>query len=146
MSKHFNTATDNLLVTVKNPTDEQLANLENTLEELELPRNHHGFPFTITSGLRPAKKKYSQHQDGYAVDFVPSHDIDKVFAWIFKFCQYDQLILETKTVVIGSKKFTYRWIHMSLKPGHNRHEALTISIVSTNGKETTTVRRYELPK
>jgi len=146
MSKHFNTSIDKLLVTVEHPTVEQLQRLEYTLNELELPRNHFNFSFVITSGLRPPKKKYSQHQDGYAADFVPVRDIGVVFEWMCKFCQYDQIILETKSVIRKGRKVTYKWIHLSLKKSNNRHEALVATIVVVDGKETTTYERYELHK
>lgn len=142
MSKHFNMDDDDQLVTVDNPTEEQLLRLEYMLSELELPRNHFDFGFVITSGLRPPKKKYSQHQDGYAADFVPLGNIDEVFDWMVKFCDYDQIILETKQLVVKGRTIVVRWIHFSRKKSSNRHEALTASITYVKGKEITKYLQY----
>lgn len=142
MSKYFNDKTDRELVTVSNPTAKQLAALELTCLELDMVRDHWKVPFVVTSGLRKPKAKYSQHEDGYAIDFIPKGDINAIFQWMVRFSAYDQLILESKITTVGGTNKVVRWIHISYKETGNRHEAWTGIVTVVNGKETAKYQRY----
>lgn len=115
ISKFFDTDTDKQMITVQNPTIEQISNLT-YLHAYVIDRVRERFGALIeTSGLRPAKEKYSQHQDGQAADIVPKGNINEVFEWIRDNMIFDQVILETN--VNGAK-----WIHVSVTKAGNRKE------------------------
>jgi len=118
LSKYFDTDTEPVLITVKNPTDKQIENFKYTCESADEIREYAGV-LVATSGLRPKKSSYSQHQDGMAMDFVPkSMNIKKVFEYIRFRMLFDQIILE-------KNKNGNRWIHFSIrKDGKNRKMAL----------------------
>jgi hypothetical protein len=118
ISKYFDTETDRSMITVTNPTLEQISNLT-YLHACIVDKVREKFGAIIeTSGLRPAKQKYSQHQDGLAADIVPGKaNIHEVFEWIRDNLVFDQIILETNKQ--GSK-----WIHISLTKAGNRKQSL----------------------
>ena len=118
ISKFFDTEIDKKMITVQNPTLEQISNLT-YLHACIIDKVRERFGILIeTSGLRPAKESYSQHQDGQAADIVPSKaNIVEVFEWIRDNLVFDQMILETN--VNGA-----RWIHVSVTKAGNRKQCL----------------------
>ena len=118
LSRYFNTISDPKIITIGNPTNQQLKNLLNTCRHLDIVRDEFGV-LIVTSGLRPAKAhNYSQHQDGLAVDFVPkSKEFDRLFDWIRFNMKFDQLILE-------KDQSGNRWLHFSYCNDKNRQMAL----------------------
>lgn len=118
LSKYFDTITDRNIITVSNPSIEKFNNLLIVCTQLDIVRDYFGV-IIVTSGLRPAKPhNYSQHQDGYAVDFVPkSLEFRRVFDWIRFNMKFDQLILE-------KDKDGNQWIHFSYKSAGNRKMAM----------------------
>jgi len=118
LSKYFNTITDKNIITIVNPTNEQISNLVEVSKRLDAVREEFGV-LIVTSGLRPAKAhNYSQHQDGKAIDFIPkSKEFDRVFDWIRFNMNFDQLILE-------KDQNGNRWIHFSYSTDKNRQMAL----------------------
>ena len=126
LSRFFDTEIDKKLITVSNPTDECLKRLTYTLSQADKIRDKFGV-IIITSGYRPAKGKYSQHQDGYAIDFIVRvANAKDVFKWIITNLPFDQCIYETDEN--GNV-----WIHYSVKEyGINRSEALVANQI--NGK------------
>lgn len=116
LSEYFDSSVDKQIITVDNPTEFQICNLKFTCKVADKIRKKFG-AITVTSGLRPAKKKYSQHEDGFALDFIiSSANMKTVFKWIVDYINFDQVIYENKN---GSV-----WIHMSAKRIGNRHQAL----------------------
>jgi hypothetical protein len=118
LSKYFDTITDSNIITVANPTLDKFDNLVNVCNQLDLIRAEFGI-LIVSSGLRPAKAhNYSQHQDGFAVDFMPkSLEFKKIFDWIRFNMKFDQLILE-------KDQHGNQWIHFSYKKEGNRKMAL----------------------
>ena len=117
LSRYFNTITDPKIITIGNPTNQQWKNLISVCSQLDIVRDMFG-ALIVTSGLRPAKAhNYSQHQDGLAVDFVPSsREFQRVFDWIRFNMKFDQLILE-------KNQHGNQWIHFSFSD-KNRQMAL----------------------
>lgn len=113
------------------PSPEVILNLKALCENVLQPlRDWYGKPITITSGYRSPElnkaikgARNSDHMRGQAVDFVlPKEDYPRVFDWLRKNVEYDQIIDE----------FGFQWIHISFNTKSNRKQAL--KAVKQNGK------------
>ncbi len=105
-----------------------LATIENlTLlckEVLQPLRDAFDSPLIVTSGYRcwlvnvhARGSRNSQHLTGQAADFtIPGVPRKDVAHWLWKHCDFDQLIHEFDS-----------WIHVSYCAGRNRKELLTIN-------------------
>ena len=116
LSEYFDSDIDKNIITINDPTQYQIDNLKYICSILDKVRKKFGV-IVITSGLRKAKEKYSQHEDGFALDFIVKNaQMKSVFEWIVKYIDFDQVIYENRN---GSV-----WIHISSKKMCNRHQAL----------------------
>lgn len=115
---------------------------------LEPVRKHYGVPFRPNSFYRNkvvnrlvGGVKNSQHLKGEAVDFeIATVDNQRLFNWIKKNLDFDQLILEYYN---KSKGKNSGWVHCSYKNElANRNQAILITPHPKSGKW---YRRY-LPK
>lgn len=113
------------------PSPEVILNLKALCENVLQPlRDWYGKPITITSGYRSPElnkaikgARNSDHMRGQAVDFVlPKEDYARVFDWLRKNVDHDQIINE----------FGFQWIHISFNTKSNRKQAL--KAIKSNGK------------
>lgn len=112
------------------PNNTQIAALRLLAREvLEPVRMHFGIPFSPSSGFRCIElnrliksKDTSQHTKGEAADIevpgVPNHVLA---SWIYRNCDFDQLILEYHNPTDPSSG----WVHVSVKETGRRREFLS---------------------
>lgn len=120
------------------PTDEHLAAIRATAENIAQPVRDHFGPTVITSGYRSQAlnkaiggSQNSQHSKGEAIDFevigVSNYEVAK---WIKENLVFDQLILEFYTPGDPNSG----WVHCSYRAdGENRYEVLT-AVKNSSGK------------
>lgn len=113
------------------PDSATLERMKKVALVFEQIRSHYGKPITITSFYRGPElnaaiggsSKTSQHMQGEAIDFDVNQDNAKLFEWIRKNVEFDQLIWE-----YGTDKEP-DWIHISYTEQRpNRQQVLRVRL------------------